>query len=267
MKNLRNQCARALIASLVLALVGGVASAMTVQPVVVDLKPVGHDMSATVSVQNSGAQAMPVELTAQSLEFTEDGAKATGKDSGELLMFPPQALIPAGQTQVFRIQWVGDPELAASKHYYVTVAQLPVKLPEGTSAIQILYDFRVLVNVAASHGKAILSIDKADMASVAPPKPVPGQSAAAGTTKYEPEIWVKNAGPNYGYLSHATLRISENDTSGKEIFNKKLDPQDIQQTVGFGVIGPNTIRKVVLPVELPSAQGSVKVEMVDAGEQ
>ncbi len=93
-----------------------ITQAMTVQPVVVDLKPGGRTMSATVSVQNTFTTPLPVELTATTLKFDEAGAHVDGPDKGDLLIFPPQALIPPGQTQSFRIQWVGDPELAQSRH-------------------------------------------------------------------------------------------------------------------------------------------------------
>jgi len=241
--------------------------AMTVQPVIVDLKPGGHNMSSTISVQNTFTSPLPIGITIQSLDFDEHGAKPTGKDPGDILVYPPQALIPPGQTQTFRVQWVGDPVLAESKHYYVTVAQLPVKLPEGQSAIQILYNFQVLVNVGASAGKANLSVTNASVA-MAEVKPPPGQTAKTPLEKQpEPEIVVRNDSPNYGYLSRATIEITEADASGKQIFDKTLGPQEIQQTVGFGLIGPNTQRRVIIPVALPNAQGTVKVRVVDAGDQ
>lgn len=257
-------------ASLALCAMFGLASfayAMTVQPVVVDLKPGGRTMSATVSVQNTFPTPLPVELKVQTIKFDETGAKGTGQDSGDLLVFPPQALIPPGQTQTFRIQWVGDPQLAQSRHYYVTVAQLPVKLPEGQSAIQILYNFQVLVNVSATSGKANLSIADAKIAMVDVKPPIGDTTKAKTVTQPEAVVMVQNAGPNYGYLSHATLQITERDSAGKEVFSKKLSPQDIQQTIGFGVIGPNTTRRVTIPIALPAAQGTVKVEVTDAGDQ
>ena len=119
------------------AISASVVDAMTVQPVVVDLQTAGRAMSQVITVENTFATPLPVELTVQELELTPTGLKQTGKDPGDLLIFPPQALIAPGQTQTFRVQFVGDPTLAVSKHYYVTVAQLPVKLPEGQSAIQI----------------------------------------------------------------------------------------------------------------------------------
>ncbi len=73
----------------------------------------------------------------------------------------------------------------------MTVAQLPVKLPEGQSAIQILYNFQVLVNVGASNGKAQLSITSANVA-MEEVKPPPGQTAKSPPPK-QPEAGNRRA--------------------------------------------------------------------------
>jgi fimbrial chaperone protein len=256
----------AILAALALPL--KMALAMTVQPVIVDLKTTGRGVSATVAVQNTFAAPLPVGITVQSLDFDEKGAKPTGNDPGDLLVYPIQALIPPGQTQTFRVQWAGDPQLAQSKHYYVTVAQLPVKLPEGQSAIQILYNFQVLVNVAAPAAKAQLSVISAApvMADI---RPAPGQPAAKGPLPKEPqpEVVVRNSGANYAYLSRATVEITEEDASGKQIFDKTLSPNEMQQTLGFGLVGPNAQRRVVIPVTLPGEHGTVKVRILSMGDQ
>lgn len=221
------------------------AAAMTVQPVVVDLRTAGRSMSAVVTVENTFATPLPVELTVQQLELTQDGVKLTGVDPGDLLVFPPQALIEPGQTQSFRIQYVGDPDLATSRHYYVTVAQLPVQLPEGQSAIQILYNFQVLISVAPSAGKPALSVSAATVATDAEGRSVP-------------MLTVSNASPVHGYLSQGRLRIVERDASGKEVFRQTLSGPEIQQTMGFGLIGGNQSRNVRVPVTVPDPSGTVE---------
>ena len=221
------------------------ALAMTVQPVVVDLQTAGRSMSQVITVENTFAAPLPVELTVQELELTGDGVKLTGKDPGDLLVFPPQALIQPGQTQTFRIQYVGDPELARSKHYYITVAQLPVKLPEGQSAIQILYNFQVLVSVSPSGMKPAIEVAGASIGQNPEGKPVP-------------VIEVSNASSAHGYLSGGRLRIVEKDGAGKEVFRRTMTGPEIQQTLGFGLIGGGQKRRVTVPVELPSATGTVE---------
>ena len=220
------------------------ALAMTVQPVVIDLQTSGRSMSQVVTVENTFANPLPVELTIQDLELTADGVKQTGKDNGDLLVFPPQALIAPGQTQTFRVQYVGDPELKRSRHYYITVAQLPVKLPQGQSAIQILYNFQVLVSVEPQGLKPAITITAATIGHDAKGKPVP-------------LLTVNNPSGAHGYLANGHLRIIEKDAAGKEVFRKTLSGAEIQQTMGFGLIGGNQTRKVTIPVELPRDSGSV----------
>lgn len=221
------------------------ATAMTVQPVVIDLQTSGRQMSTVVTVENTFATPLPVELSIQELELTPEGVKQTGKDPGDLLVFPPQAIIEPGQTQTFRIQYVGDPGLAKSKHYYITVAQLPVKLPEGQSAIQILYNFQVLVSIAPAGIKPQITVQKAEIGRNAAGKPVA-------------VLTVENDTTAHGYLANGRLRIVQKDASGKQVFSKTMAGAEIQQSMGFGLIGGGQIRRVTVPVELPSADGSVE---------
>ena len=227
-------------------------TAMTVQPVVIDLQTAGREMSKIITVENTFATPLPVELTIQELKLTDDGVSLTGTDPGDLLVFPPQALIQPGQTQTFRVQYVGDPGLAESKHYYITVAQLPVKLPEGKSAIQILYNFQVLISVGPGGGKPALSVTSAQVGRNAAGKPVP-------------VITVSNASTAHGYLSSGRLRIVEKDASGKEVFRKTYSGPEIQQTIGFGLIGSRQTRKISVPVELPSDTGTIEASIAPEG--
>jgi fimbrial chaperone protein len=219
---------------------------MTVQPVVIDLSVSGRGMSQVITVENTFATPLPVELRVEELMFDETGVKSTGKPSEDLLIFPPQALIQPGQTQTFRIQYVGDPDLKASKHYYVTVAQLPVKLPEGQSAIQILYNFQVLVSVSPAGAKPALAIQSAEVGKNAEGKPAPVLTLA-------------NMSAAHAYLSNGRLRIIQRDASGKEVFRKTLSGPEIQQTIGFGLVGANQVRRMTLPIVLPTEGGKLDV--------
>jgi fimbrial chaperone protein len=221
------------------------ASAMTVQPVVVDLQTSGRDMSQVVTVQNTSPTALPVELRVDELSVDNNGVHSTGHDSGDLLVFPPQAIIQPGQAQAFRIQWVGDPALAKSRHFYVTVAQLPIQLPQGQSSIQILYNFQVLVSVAPPGVKPDLKIVGAEIGKDSAGKPVP-------------VITVNNDSPAHGYLSHGRLRIVEKDASGHGVFEKTIPGPEIQQIIGFGLIASGQTRRIQIPLILPVEGGSLE---------
>src|SRR5206468_5383732 len=107
------------------------ALATTVSPVMVDLQTNGRGVVANISVNNTGAGALPIEIQVIPLTPTATGLQPGKGDTDEdLPVTPPSVLIPAGKTQTFRVQWIGDPELNSSKHYYISINQLPVKLPE-----------------------------------------------------------------------------------------------------------------------------------------
>ncbi len=221
--------------------------AMTVQPVVVNLETFGNSMSQVITVENTFANPLPVELRVEELAFSDDGLIGTKKDSGDLLIFPPQAMIQPGQTQAFRVQYVGDPALAKSKHYYVTVAQLPVKLPEGQSAIQVLYNFQVLVSITPNGAKPSLQVASAEV----------GKNEKGEPTAF---VTLNNASNAHGYLSKGKLRLVQKDASGKEVFRQTLSGPEILQTIGFGLVGAGQTRKVMVPITLPQAGGTLDAQ-------
>jgi fimbrial chaperone protein len=213
------------------------AAAMTVSPVVVNLTPGGAGMTQTISVENSFSTPLHVELRVEELIPNANGFTSTGKESEDLLVFPPQAIIQPGQTQAFRVQYVGDPELARSKHYYVTIAQLPVQRTEGAPAIQVLYNFQVLVSVSPQKASAALKVERAEVAATEG-----GRPAVALT--------VTNASNGHGYLSRGRLRLVQKDRSGKRLSETALSGPEIQQTLGYGLIASGQTRRLLVPVQL-----------------
>jgi fimbrial chaperone protein len=220
-----------------LAALAAPAVAMTVSPVVVNLTPGGAGMTQTISVENSFSTPLHVELKVEELIPGSNGFTGTGKDSDDLLVFPPQAIIQPGQTQAFRVQYVGDPELARSKHYYVTVAQLPVQRTEGQPAIQVLYNFQVLVSVSPQKAAPALKIDRAEVGATED-----GRSAVALT--------VSNTASGHGYLSQGRLRLVQKDRAGKRLSETALSGPEIQQLIGYGLIASGQTRRVLVPVQL-----------------
>ena len=215
------------------------AVAMTVQPVVLDLQATGRGMNQVVSVINDSSNPLPIELEVHELFISANGTQSTGKDPGDLVIFPPQALIQPGQTQTFRVQYVGDGALARSKHYQIKIAQLPVALPKGQSHIQVLYNFVVLASVGPQSAKPALRILSTDVGTNDAGKPVP-------------VVTVSNDSKTYGYLSRGKLRIIGTDQAGKEVFRQTFSGSELQQSLGMGLVGSGQQRQFILPVVLPS---------------
>lgn len=222
-------------------------SAMTVQPVVIDLETAGRGMSEVIVVENTFDRTLAVELGIQALALTETGVSATGEDTGELAVFPPQATIRPGERQSFRVQYVGDPELSRSQHYYVTVAQLPVQTNEAGSNIQLLYNFQVLVSVAPGDVRPAIAISSAEIGRDADGTPVPVVTAT-------------NSAAAHGYLSRGRLEVVQQDASGREVHRETISGPQIQQSIGYGLIGGQQSRRIVLAEPLPTAEGTLTVK-------
>ena len=225
------------------------ALATTVQPIVIDLSTAGSGMSHTITVENTNAGRLPVEILIESLAFGDDGVTAEGPSS-DLTVFPAQAVIEPGRTQTFRVQWAGG-ALERSKSYYVTVAQAPVTLPEGETAIQVLYNFQVLVSVAPPQARPNLQVESASVGRDADGNPAP-------------VVVISNDSAAHAYLSQGALSLVARNAQGGTVFERTLSPSDIQQSIGYGLVGPGQRRSLVLPISLPAESGSLEARFLPA---
>src|SRR3546814_13483963 len=71
-------------------------AAMTVQPVILDLKMAGRDMGGQIRVQNTGTTPLPVEIRLVEAELLPDPVKASDRPTDDLIALPTQAIIPPG---------------------------------------------------------------------------------------------------------------------------------------------------------------------------
>ena len=220
---------------------------------VVDLQTSGRNVVANVGVSNTADKPLTMEVAPLLLTATDTGLVQKGGETDDLLVTPPTALILPGHTQNFRVQWVGDPVTVASHHYYVAINQLPVKLTEGQSQVQIIYNFQVLVSVGPASGKAALAIKSAQV--------------SMDKGKPHPSITVTNSGTTYGYLSQHKLRLVETDATGKQVFDKTISGNEFQQLVGYGIIATGQTRTITFPLDLPSGSGVLTATLFDEHEK
>lgn len=139
---------------------------MSVTPIHIEMKSAGRYARSQVKVTNTGKTALPVEIQMQKFTMSATGSLKRTKAEDNFLVFPPTALIKPGASQVFRIQWVGEPLLKRSESYMMSVNQLPVKLPKGKNTIQLVMSFGVNINVAPPKGQPALSLVETGIAKL-----------------------------------------------------------------------------------------------------
>ncbi len=210
----------------------GQAAAMTVEPMSLDMAAGGKAARHSIKVSNPGAKPLPVEITTARLELGPNGEQTTRPSTEDFLIYPAQAMIPPGASQVFRVQWIGDPGIEKSQTYRFSISQVPVKLPEGVSGIQIVMNFAVTVNVAPLQGTSDIVVTSA--------APVAGQNG-----KRLAAVTVRNSGNIHALLQKSSIRLSGGSWSAE------MSPGEIAQKVGLGIVQPGKERRFVLPVEVP----------------
>lgn len=224
------------------------AIAMSVTPVVVEMTAAGQQSRASLQVINNGAAPLPVEIEISRVELGPDGEQSLKRADADFRVFPAQAMVPPGATQVFRLQWAGEPNLAMSQSYIFSVNQLPVKLAKPTSGVNIVFNFATVVNVAPVQGERHLSL----------------VSTGVGRDKQgrnRPAIVIANPGNVHARLSDATVTLQRGSWS------KVLKPDEIRQVVGVGLVQPRRQRRFLIPVDLPPGSGQIaaKIDYVKAG--
>ncbi len=230
-------------ALLACVLMPSAARAMSVEPMVLDLTAGGKGARQSFKVSNNGTKALPVEIAVSSLDLGLNGEQNVKPAPDDFLVYPAQAMIAPGASQVFRVQWIGEPEIAKSRTYVFNVGQVPVKLPKGTNGIQIVMSFGVTVNVAPLQGTSDIQV----MSAV----PISGKGG-----KRLAALTVKNPGNKHAYLTQSSIRLSGGGWSAE------LKSGEIAQKVGLGIVQPGKQRRFVLPVEVPANVSRIEAAVV-----
>jgi fimbrial chaperone protein len=213
--------------------VGSAAQAMSVNPLVLELQASGKSMHSSLSVKNDGATPLPVEFKISRLEIDENGKAQVTLVTSDFIVFPPQASIPPGGTQTFRVQWAGNPQIARSQSYIFSVNQLPVKFPKAQSGMQLVFNFGVVVNVAPPDAMSVLELSNVTIGK--------DEKGIA-----RPQVTIENKGNRHASLGDASLTL----TSGQ--WTQTLTGPALRQMLGVALVQPGKRRRFILPVEVPA---------------
>lgn len=226
--------------------------AMSVQPLIVDIKSGVRGNSGRVAVTNTFARAIPVEVTVHPMAMAPTGEISIGGPaSRDFLIFPPSAVIQPGRTQAFRLQWLGNPAMVTSTNYVVSIAQVPVALDASQSGIQLVYNFQIMANVAPARGAPALRIERA-------------QARTNEKGEGRVSVTIANSGPAHAYLAGMRLRMTLKNREGRSVWSKAMDGSQLNSLVGYGLIRHQNSRTFDIPIDAPAAaiQGSLLVEIV-----
>lgn len=218
------------------------AAAMSLSPTQVEMTSVGKTSQARIVVVNNSAQPLPVEAVVKRANLTEAGLAQASEASDEFLVMPPQAMIPPGGSQVFRIQWLGEPLLAASQSYMLFMNQIPVKFAKTDSRLQVVFSMAAMINVAPPQGEPALRVVEAGVVV-----------DAAGNRR--PKLTVENTSNVHALLPRSTIRLAGGSWS------ETLTPGLLSQSIGIGLVQPGRRRTFILPGRVPPGVSRLQADL------
>lgn len=224
----------------ILAGIAGVADAMRVSPMIIEMSSKGSGATGRLEVQNLNDAQLAYETRITRIDYDAEGKMVETPADGDFLVFPPQGVLQPKGRQVVRLQWLGDPDLPASRGYYVAINQLPVKLDQQEAAapgaqVQVVYHMKALVVVAPDKAEPKVELVSAKPVMIAP-KAEPG-STEAGKGAPEPgvEVTLKNTGTRHAMVAGAKWTIEGKDAGGKPL-SVVLTQEDLNREIGAGYV-------------------------------
>ena len=213
------------------------ALALNVQPLALDMVSIGSRAHSTIEIVNDGATPMPVEVTIHKLDISVEGKTSETEAGNDFLVFPPQSVVPAGATQTFRIQWVGEPNIQKSQTYMFSVNQLPVRKKVEETGVQVVFNFGVIVSVAPPGAQSAMKLVSAEPATEG------GKHGAV--------ITVENPSGMYAYFTDAGVALE----SGS--WRKNYAAGELKDVLGYAVLLPGKKRRFFVPGEVPAGVGKI----------
>lgn len=236
----------ALCGTLAFALTSVTALAARVSPMIVEVAPSGRSSVARIELSNPTQAGFPVEAQMFRGVISEAGELELIPADDQFLVFPAQKIVGPQSQQVFRVQYIGEPELAASEMFYMQIRQIPVEFSGSENQVQVVVNFNVLVNVIPDGAKAEPAFE-----SIQP---------AIRDDINGIEARVANRGTRYFTAGTVPWQISGNATDGTAM-ELKLSALEVSKEIGVGVVAPNRTRVFFIPTEKPMAAGTIKVSM------
>ncbi len=229
-----------------LALVPVAAEAARISPMIVEVKPMGRESIARVELTNDGVGEFPVEVQMFRGTISETGELELTPADEDFLVFPPQRVVPARSQQVFRVQYIGEPELAASEIYYMQIRQLPIAIAPDQSQVQVVVNFNVLVNVIPDGAAPEPTVDWI--------RPVE-RDGVNGI-----EVRVVNRGTRYFTAGTLPWSVSGTAEDGTRV-DMSLSPEKMAELIGVGVVAPGRARIFFIPTDKRLTEGTIQASL------
>lgn len=232
--------------------------AARVTPMVADMTTSGTGSTIRIEVSNDEDRQVPFELTMHRGTISETGQVTLEPADDRFVIFPPQAVLEPRSQQVFRIQYIPDPDVTQSEVYYASISQVPVALAPDDARIQMLMRFNVLINVVPPNTNPAPVVEWVRSAERATPV-AEGENPDAPTEQTKGiEVRISNSGDRYFGAGQTDWTITGKSPDGTQ-FTERLSDSKVRETTGLGIVAPGNARVFFVPFERAVDADSVEI--------
>lgn len=109
------------------------AQSYELEPIVIQLSAAGGGTVKTGTITNTHQEPIAIEIQIFQREQHPDGTETRTAEEDDIIVSPPQMVIPPGSSQSFKVRYIGDPAVTREKTYRLITEQLPIRLREEAS--------------------------------------------------------------------------------------------------------------------------------------
>ena len=233
---------------------GASAQSMGVEPLFVEVRP---NQSAAVRVRNGAVDSVPVEVLVFRRDVDENGVQTRVPADDDFIIFPPQAVVEAKKTQVFRIRPLLE-TTDMSQSYYVSFKQIPqslLGLADGAQ-LQVVFSFDAAVHVVPRKASSAFELVSTRISEMQIEQPTGefvtnrfGRQEEVIRTLTVPalELEINNVGNKYLYLNEtefsADVTLADGTTDTMVWVNDR-----VADHVDVTLVEPTESRRFKLPL-------------------
>ena len=209
----------AFLVMLIGIVLSGQALAFSIEPTVSIISLPKDTGGVTLVVRNPRESALPLTFEIVERLVREDGSEETAPADDRFVVFPPQMVVPAGQTQAVRVQWVGG-ALDQSRSFTLYGAEQPFAMENPQqSGVKTLLRMGASVHVTAEQFSPQVKVSAF-------------QAVTQGTS-----ITLLNTGNEFVYIDDLTLQVGES----------KISSYDLANAAGRTLLPPGDKRTFIVP--------------------
>lgn len=213
------------------------ANAYDLKPIVIQLASSGPGAAQTAVITNTHTVPIAIEVTAFKRKQNPDGTDTLTRDDENVIISPPQMVIPPKSSQSFRIQWVGDANPSTELAYRVVTEQLPIQFKKETRN-NLTADLTMRYRYEAA--LYILPKDRKSQATLTSVSTVKG---ADGTDQLE--LRIRSEGNSRAILDKPVVELSVDGRSFR------LEGAAVKQLSGLNILpGSERVVRIAMPADM-----------------